>query len=117
MAALLTRYLGVSRFWALLPALLIAALIGLTRVELGAHTLPEVVIGGVIGCAGVLAMLVLARVPSGRLRLPRLLGPAVLVVAVMHGHHVHGEGLVKHMGRHWGWLTAACSDHRAANHS
>jgi membrane-associated phospholipid phosphatase len=112
LVALLTRYVGVSRGWALLPVPLIAALIGLTRIELGAHTLPEVVIGGVIGCAGVFAMLALAGVPPGRLRVPRLLGPAVLVVAIMHGHHVNGEALVKQAGWHWEWLAAACGDHR-----
>jgi membrane-associated phospholipid phosphatase len=111
LVALLARYVGVSRGWALLPAPLIAALIGLTRIELGAHTVPKVVIGSVVGCAGVFVMLALAGMPPGRLRLPRLLGPAVLVIAVTYGHHVNGEVLVKHIGRHWGWLAAACGNH------
>ncbi|PPQ29712.1 phosphatase PAP2 family protein [Rhodopila globiformis] len=112
LAALLIRYAGAGRGWALLPAPLVAALIGLTRIALGAHTVPEVVIGGVVGCAGVFAMLALADLRPGRLRPPRLLGPAVLVVAVMHGHHVNGEALVRQASQHWTWLTAACGDHR-----
>ncbi|MGH7057623.1 MAG: phosphatase PAP2 family protein, partial [Acetobacteraceae bacterium] len=48
---------GAGLVPALLPAPIAAALIGLSRLALDVHTLPEVLIGGAIGCAGAAAML------------------------------------------------------------
>ena len=109
---LIIRRCGGGVGWALLPAPLVALLIGLSRIDLGAHTLPEVVIGGLVGCAGVLAMLALAGAPPRRLHLRWLFGPAVLVIVLMHGQHLHGEDLIKDFGSRYIWLKAACGDHR-----
>jgi membrane-associated phospholipid phosphatase len=83
LVGLLMRHFGVGRSLALLPAPLIATLIGITRIDLGVHTLPEVLIGGAVGCVAVFALLVLAGAPPRRLQSARLLGPTVLIVAVM----------------------------------
>jgi membrane-associated phospholipid phosphatase len=111
---LLLRHLGAGRGVAMLPALLIAAVIGVTRIELGAHNLPEVVIGGAVGCAGVAAILLLAGAPPRRLQSARLLAPVALIVAVMHGYHLHGEDVIRKTGQ-WEWLTAVCSELRIAD--
>nr|WP_294548960.1 PA-phosphatase [uncultured Rhodopila sp.] len=111
---LVMRHFGAGRGLALLPAPLIASLIGFTRIELGAHNLPEVMIGGAVGCVGVFAMLLLAGAPPRRLQPAWLLGPAMLIVAIMHGYHLHGEDMIKETGQ-WGWLAAACGELRIAD--
>lgn len=109
--ALIGRRCGVGLGWSFLPAPVAVLLIGLSRIELGAHTLPEVVIGGLVGCVGTMAMLLLAGVPPPRLRLPRLVGPAVVVAIAMHGYHLDAEDRIKDFGGHYAWLAAVCGDH------
>lgn len=109
--ALISRRAGLSLGWALVPAPLIALLIGVSRIELGAHSLPEAMIGGAIGCAGVLAMLLLAGKPPRQVRLSWLIGPAVFVVVVMHGQHLHGEDQIRTFAGRHAWLAAVCGDH------
>ena len=69
----------------------IAAAIGITRVELGEHSVSEVLIGAAVGMLGVYWM---SRLLGGsldrRARLP-LLVVAVLVVAVRYGEHLDWE--------------------------
>ena len=109
--ALIGRRWGASIGWAFLAAPVAVLVIGLSRVELGAHTLPEVVIGGVIGCAGVLAVLVIAGAPPPRLHSPRLIGPAVFVAVVMHGNHLHGEDQIRAFAGRYAWLASVCFYH------
>lgn len=73
---------------------LAATLIGVTRLVLGYHTPPEVLLGGVIGVAGALGFTVLAGLaPSLRLR---WLFAAVMVVAVLlHGQHLDAEPRIR----------------------
>jgi membrane-associated phospholipid phosphatase len=109
LAGLAVRRCGGGTGLAFLPAPVVVVAFGLTRVQLGAHTVPEVVIGAVAGCAGVLAVLLLAGPPPRRVRLPRLLGPALFVAVLMHGYHLRAEEQLRHAGR-FAWLAAACAE-------
>lgn len=79
---------------ALLPALLIASVIAVTRLALGVHTIADVVAGGVIGLAAVVALHRLAGpLPSARRWQPALL--ALAVAALLHGAHLDAEGAIR----------------------
>ncbi len=106
--ALVARRCGVALGWSFLAAPGAVVLIGLSRIELGAHTLAEVAVGGAVGCFATWALLLLAGVPPPRLHLPRLLVAAVVVVVAMHGYHLPAENAIKDFGRRYAWLTMVC---------
>ena len=90
LAAMLTR-----RSSGVLPAAILAAIvIGLSRLWLGAHSLPEVVLGAAIGLGGAAALPRLAGPPP-------VLRPAPLVLAVIvvaglcHGLHMPAEAAIR----------------------
>src|SRR5690349_5674361 len=68
-------------------SLLAAAIIGASRLVLGAHTWPEVVLGALVGSAGAAAMARLAGAPPPGLNVVRLVMIAGLVAAIFHGLH------------------------------
>lgn len=80
----------------ILPAALLAAIvIGISRLVLGMHSLPEVIIGALIGLAGAAAMLRFAGTPP-RLRIAPLLAVIVVVAAIFHGLHLPAEAAIRH---------------------
>ena len=80
----------------ILPVAVLAAIvIGISRLVLGAHSLPEVVLGAMVGLAGSLALMRLAGSPP-RLRLLPLVLVIVLVAAVFHGFHLPAEAAIRH---------------------
>lgn len=90
LAAMLTQ-----RRNSILPAALVAAcVIGLSRLVLGMHSLPEVIVGALIGLAGAAALMHYAgRPPALNLR-PMI--AAIVVVAVMfHGEHMPAEAAIR----------------------
>jgi membrane-associated phospholipid phosphatase len=90
LTALLTR-----RRLAVWPLALLAAIaVGISRVVLGFHSVPEVLLGGALGVAGALGLSRLAGpVPPGR-RLSPLLG-AILVAVLLHGTHLNAEAAIR----------------------
>lgn len=72
-------------------SLLAAAIIGASRLVLGAHTWPEVVLGAIVGIAGASIMPKLAGSPPPGLNAWRLVLVAGLVAAVFHGLHMPAE--------------------------
>lgn len=80
---------------ALVSATVASVAVGLSRLALGAHSVSEVVLAGVVGTAGVLAFVSLAgqRI-GGALGLPLLAG-ATCVVVLAHGHHLGPEALIQ----------------------
>jgi membrane-associated phospholipid phosphatase len=91
LAALLTR-----RRATILPiAALAAVLIGVSRVVLGMHSLPEVVLGALVGLGGAAALLTLAG-PPPNLRPARLFAVVVIVAALFHGMHLPAEAAIRH---------------------
>lgn len=68
-----------------------AVLIGMSRLVLGVHTAPEVVLGGLVGVAGAFALTRLAGPPPRRLRLRWLAAVAILVIVLFHGWRLDAE--------------------------
>jgi hydrogenase/urease accessory protein HupE len=91
LAAMLTR-----RRDSIIPASLVAAVvIGVSRLVLGAHSVPEVIIGAMIGLAGAAALLRFAGRPPA-LRLAPLAAVIVVVAMVFHGLHLPAEAAIRH---------------------
>ena len=109
--ALIVRRCGMGICLAFLPAPVVVLLIGLSRIELGAHTPAEVVIGGLVGCVGTLAMLLLVGAPPLRFNLRWIVGPAVIVAVAMHGYHLNAEDGLREIGGRFAWLAAVCGVH------
>lgn len=79
---------------ALMAALPAAAVIGLSRVTLGFHSVPEVVTGGLAGCLGAVGLACLAgRAPVRR---PVPLLAAVVAAVVLHGVRLPAEAAIWH---------------------
>ena len=103
LAAMLTR-----RQVSILPAALLAAVvIGVSRLVLGMHSLPEVCIGALIGLAGAAAMMRFAGQPP-RLRLMPLFGVIVVVAMLFHGLHIPAEAAIRHTAFRAALLIPAC---------
>jgi hypothetical protein len=103
LAAMLTR-----RRASILPAAFLAAMvIGISRLVLGMHSLPEVVIGAFIGLAGAAAMLRFAG-PPPRLRIAPLVGVIAVVALVFHGLHLPAERVIRHTAFRFAEFIPAC---------
>jgi membrane-associated phospholipid phosphatase len=79
---------------ALLSGAALAALFGLTRLEVGGHTLPEVLVGAAVGMAGALALAGLAG--PRRSETPKsghavVAAAALLAVLAFHGNRLHAD--------------------------
>ena len=105
LAAMLTR-----RRSSILPAALLAALvIGFSRLALGAHSFPEVVLGALVGLAGAAALLRFAG-PPPRLRLTPLIMVVVLVALLFHGLHLPAEAAIRHTAFRASLFIPACRE-------
>ena len=103
LAALLT-----GRRAAILPvAVLAAVVIGVSRLALGVHSLPEVVLGATVGLAGATALLVLAG-PPPTLRPTRLLAVVVVIAALFHGMHLPAEAAIRHTAFRAARMLSVC---------
>jgi membrane-associated phospholipid phosphatase len=76
-------------------AVLGATVIGVSRMMLGVHSLPEVLLGALVGLVGTTALLLLAgRLPPS-LNVRRIAVIAVAVVVVFHGMHLPAEAHIR----------------------
>jgi membrane-associated phospholipid phosphatase len=94
---------------ALLASVLAALLIGTSRVELGFHSLPEVLIGAATGIVGAMALSRLA----GRPAIARpmvLLAVAAVVALLVHGTRLHAEERIRWVARGLLDFVPACRD-------
>ena len=105
LAALLTR----QRASILPVALLAAVVIGVSRLVLGMHSLPEVVLGALVGLAGAMALLALAGAPPA-LRPARVFAVVVIVAALFHGTHLPAEAAIRHSAFR-ALLESVCQPH------
>jgi membrane-associated phospholipid phosphatase len=78
---------------ALAVSVLAAAMFGFSRVELGYHSLPEVLIGAAIGIAGAVVLSRVAGRPPA-MRPLRLIAVAVVVAWMLHGGHLQAEQVI-----------------------
>ena len=103
LAAMLTR-----RRASIVPAALLAAfVIGVSRVVIGVHSLPEVVVGALIGLAGAVALLRFVG-PPPRLHIAPLFAVVVVVAALFHGLHLPAEAAIRHTALRAAQYIPAC---------
>ena len=103
----LAALLGCRRAGILPIAVLAAVAIGVSRLVLGLHSVPEVALGAMVGLAGATALLTLAG-PPPTLRPGRLLAVAVVVAVVFHGLHLPAEAAIRHAAFRAEHLLAVC---------
>lgn len=111
LAVMLTR-----RQASILPAALIAgAVIGLSRLVLGAHSLPEVCVGAAIGLLGAVTLMRLSGRPP-RLQPAPLVGVIALVALLFHGLHLPAEAAIRHTASKMAYFIPACRGTPAFHH-
>jgi len=97
------------RSWAVVAALAIGILVAVTRLELGAHTLPEVIAGAIMGTAGVLvfatADLTPPRVPS-----LYLVAGCGMLALLLHGTRLPAERWIDQLSCRATWAALAPVD-------
>ena len=94
---------------AFLAGAAVAGLVGFTRVELGVHTLADVVAGGLIGTAGAVALALLAGPrPALRRGWIGVAAAAVAVLVLFHGRHVYAEMHIRQMSQQI-WPLSLCA--------
>jgi membrane-associated phospholipid phosphatase len=86
--------LGRGRWSVAVVAGLAALLIGATRVALGLHSIPEVVVGGALGVLGALGFGWLGGRPPV-LQLRWLFAVVVAVALLLHGQHLNAETRIR----------------------
>jgi hypothetical protein len=103
LAAMLTR-----RRASILPVAVLAAIvIGVSRLVLGMHSLPEVAVGALIGLAGAVALLRFSG-PSPRLQIAPLIAVIVVAAALFHGLHLPAEAAIRHTALRAAQYIPAC---------
>jgi membrane-associated phospholipid phosphatase len=103
LAAMLSR-----RRASILPVAVLAAIvIGISRLVLGMHSVPEVVLGALIGLAGAMALLRFAG-PPPRLRVAPLTAIVVVVATLFHGLHLPAEAAIRHTAFRVAQYIPAC---------
>jgi membrane-associated phospholipid phosphatase len=91
LAAMISR-----RRASILPVALMAGMvIGVSRLVLGMHSLPEVVLGALVGLIGAATLLYSAGTPP-RLSIAPLITVIVVVATVFHGLHLPAEAAIRH---------------------
>ena len=86
---------GTGRRRTILAALLIAVIIGVSRVDLGEHTPAEVIVGALVGVAGTATFAGLVETGLGRRCYRAVLGISVFVVVLLHGVHFSWEQAIR----------------------
>jgi len=108
LAALFLRRVGGAAL-AIAGAVFFAVLIGATRLILGVHTLPEVLLASVIGLSGILLLLPLSGPMPDRLRWNRLGLVALVVVMGLHGFRLGAEPAIDRWALMYLWPLSVCS--------
>lgn len=92
-----------------LAALSAALLIGFSRVDLGMHTIPDTLVGGVVGLIGAMVFVLLAGRPPLGFRRWTLGGVVLLVALLFHGTQLHAEETIRRMAISYWWpFISAC---------
>jgi hypothetical protein len=103
LAAMLT-----GRRVSIIPAaVLAAAVIGLSRLLLGMHSVPEVVVGALIGLVGAAALMRFAGPPPA-LNPGPLIAVIVAVATLFHGFHLPAEAAILHTAFRAAQYIPAC---------
>ena len=110
-ALLITRRReGFPRAAIIMGAVLIIALVGISRVATRAHSWPDVLVGalGGAGCVVLFALLAGGRIPHVRLR--PLIASAAVAAIFLSGQHLSAEPLIRKIAVDLHAWSGACSD-------
>ncbi|HEX2941500.1 MAG TPA: phosphatase PAP2 family protein [Rhodopila sp.] len=103
LAAILT-----GRLRSILPAALVTAIvISISRILLGAHTVPEVIVGGMIGLAGAAALMHFTGTPP-RLQVKPLVAVVLIVATLFHGLRLPAEAAIRRTAFSAAQIIPAC---------
>jgi membrane-associated phospholipid phosphatase len=94
-------------------SLIAATVIGVSRLVLGVHSLPEVVMGAMIGLVGAITLMRFAGRPPA-LNIRPLIGIIAVVALVFHGLHLPAEAAIRQAAYHIAGFIPEC---RASNQS
>ena len=83
-------------------------MVGISRLALGAHSLPEVALGAVVGLAGAYALQWVAGPPPANLNVKRIVVIAVATVVVFHGLHFPAEAHIRATAFRFAQAFAVC---------
>jgi membrane-associated phospholipid phosphatase len=98
----------IRRRTSILPAAVLAAIvIGISRLVLGMHSLPEVVLGALVGLTGAAALTRFAGVPP-RLKAAPLVTIIVVVAGLFHGLHLPAEAAIRQTAYRASLFIPAC---------
>jgi membrane-associated phospholipid phosphatase len=104
LAALLLR-----RRASVLPlAMLAAGIIGISRLVLGVHSFPEVVLGASVGLGGALGLMLLAGRPPANIDAPRVCMAGGVVLVIFHGMHLPAEAHIRSTAWHLAQFLSVC---------
>ena len=93
-------------------ALALALVFGFSRVDLGVHTVPDVLVGGAIGVLGAMVFVLLAGQPPRGLPRWVLACVVVLVALLFHGRELHAEEAIQRVAISTWWpFISACHPH------
>jgi hypothetical protein len=81
--------------------------ISVSRLVLGAHSLPEVILGALIGLTGATALMRFAGTPP-KLNTGLLLATIVVVATLFHGLHLPAEAAIRHTAYRAAQYIPAC---------
>jgi membrane-associated phospholipid phosphatase len=93
---------------ALLAAVVAAVVIGVSRLALGAHSTPEVMVGAGVGLIGALTLIGLAGAPPETLDARRVAMIAAVVALVFHGLHLPAEAHIRSTALRLSHLLGVC---------
>ena len=110
--AIVARIVAMRRpirqnLWTPLFTMAVVLVIGASRLALGAHSPPEVLVGGAIALGGAFAAGRLTGPPPPALRLRPLLALAVLVVLALHGIRMPAEAAITNVAYDF-WPLSKC---------
>jgi len=89
-------------------AALAAVVVGVSRLVLGAHSLPEVALGAVVGLIGAIVLPLLAGPPPAALNVRRIAIVAAAIVVAFHGLHFPAEAHIRATAVRVAHMLAVC---------
>jgi membrane-associated phospholipid phosphatase len=112
----LALILGRGRYAGAVPLAAAAAalVVGLSRLVLGLHTAPEVIVGGTVGIAGAMLLDRVAGRPPLDLNLRWIIGTVVAVLVLFHGLRLPAEAAIRFLAFRAALDFRVCQSTKAA---
>jgi membrane-associated phospholipid phosphatase len=105
---LIARRVSGHAGWTVPCALAIAVVIAATRLALGVHTLPDVLVGSGVGVVGALALAGFAGPPPATVKLLPVITAGIILILGLHGLRLPAEAAIRVSASHI-WPFSACA--------